>query len=106
MSLKVKAEEERKVKRYKVQYPITEYTFPSDARIKSVRFDDQYIHVHLMDGRILSIPLRWIPTVYHAAPEMRARFEISPDKTMIIWDPETSGINDELSVADYLVSHE
>ncbi len=106
MNIQAKAEEEGKVKRYKVQYPITEYTFPSDARIQSVRFDDQYIHVPLMDGRILSIPLWWIPTVYHAAPEMRARCEISPDKTMIIWDPETSGINDELSVADYLVSHE
>ncbi len=91
-----------KTKRFRVQYPITAYTFPSDARIHRVRIDDDYIHIELLDGRILSIPLWWVPTVYNAEPEEREKFNISRDRTMIIWDPETCAINDELRVADYL----
>lgn len=91
-----------KVKRYKIQYPLTAYTFPSDARIHAVRFDEEYIHIELMDGRILSIPLWWIPTLYNAAAEEREKYIISRDRTMLIWDSERCEINDELRVADYL----
>ena len=58
------------VKRYKVQYPLSAYTFPREARIHRVRFDDEYIHLELTDGRILSVPLRWIPTLYNASAEI------------------------------------
>lgn len=90
-------------KRYRIQYPLTAYTFPSDARIKAVRFDAERIHIELMDGRILSIPLRWIPTLYNAAAAEREKYIISRDRTMLIWDPERCEINDELRVSDYLV---
>ena len=102
MSTKVEAERSAKEKRYPIQYPLTDYTFPSDARIHLVRLDEKYIHIELMDGRILSIPLWWIPTVYNAAPEERKKFEIYRDRTMIIWDPEKCALNDELRVQDYL----
>lgn len=52
------------MKKFKVQYPISEYTFPRDATIRDVNFDDEHMHVELTDGRIMSVPLRWIPTVY------------------------------------------
>ncbi|NPA31777.1 MAG: DUF2442 domain-containing protein [Chloroflexi bacterium] len=91
------------VRRYAIQAPIAEYTYPSDARIQEAWVDEAYIHVRLMDGRILSIPLAWVPTVHQAAAEARGRFTISRDRTMLIWDPERSGINDELRIADYLV---
>ena len=33
---------------------------------------------------------------------VRDRFEINQSRTMIIWDPDKCGINDEISIADYL----
>ena len=91
-----------KVSQYKVQYPISAYTFPREARIHQVRFDDEHIHIDLSDGRILSVPLRWIPTLYHAHPEERAKYELNQSRTVIIWDPGKCAINDELCLADYL----
>ncbi len=92
------------VKRYRIQYPISAYTFPKEAHIHQVRFDKEYIRVTLTDGRVLSIPLSWIPTVQHAAPAEREKYEISRDRTMIIWDPDMCAINDEIRIADYLSS--
>ena len=91
-----------KVKRYKIQHSIDEYTFPKEAYIHAVKFDDKYMHVELTDERVISIPLMWIPTVYNAPVEDREKFEISQSRAMIIWDPEKCGINDEISIADYL----
>ncbi|MBS3933795.1 MAG: DUF2442 domain-containing protein [Truepera sp.] len=90
------------IKRYKVQYPISAYTLPQEARIHSVSFDEEYLHLELTDGRRLSVPLWWIPTIHNASPEEREKHRISRDRTMIIWDPEVCGINDELRVIDYL----
>jgi hypothetical protein len=89
-------------KRYPVQYPATAYTFPTEAVIHEVRLDHEYIHVALIDGRILSIPLWWIPTVHHAPADEREKFEINRSRTMIIWDPDKGEINDEIRIADYL----
>lgn len=95
-------DEKVQVKRYKTQHSIDEYTFPKEATIHDVKFDEKFIHVELTDQRILSIPLWWIPTVYNAAMEDRRKFEINQSRTMIIWNPDKCGINDEISVADYL----
>ena len=104
MTSKVKAiEEEPTVKRYDIAYPASEYTYPDEALIHNVRIDDNYINVELTDGRILSIPLWWIPSVHNAEPEDRLKFEISRSRTMIIWDPERGSINDELRIEDYLI---
>ncbi len=65
-------------------------------------FDEDRITVELIDGRILSIPLSWIPTLNNAAPEEREKYDISLNGAMIIWDPDKCAINDELSIADYL----
>jgi len=95
-------EEPFAVTRYKVQYPISAYTFPSEARIHQVRFDDAYVHVELTDRRMLSVPLWWIPTLHSAPAEEREKYEINRSRTMLIWDPEKCAINDELRIADYL----
>lgn len=89
-------------KRYPIQYPISAYTFPTEARLHHIHFDDEYIHLELTDGRRLSIPLWWIPTLYNASPKEREKYEINRSRTMLIWDPETCDINDELRLADYL----
>jgi len=92
------------VKRYKIQYPVSAYTFPREARIHRVQFDDKHIHIELTDGRALAVPLWWIPTVQNASPKERAKYEISRARTMIIWDPDKCAINDELRLSDYLES--
>jgi len=90
------------VKRYKVQYPIAAYTFPREAHIHQVRFDSEYMHVELTDGRRLAVPLRWIPTLCNAPAEEREKYEINPSRTVIVWNPDKCAINDEVRVADYL----
>lgn len=103
MATKVEQIEERfEAKRYKVQYPISAYTFPREARIHQLRFDEEYMHVELTDGRMLSVPLWWIPTLYNAPSEEREKYELNRSRTMIIWDPDKCAINDELRIADYL----
>jgi hypothetical protein len=103
MSTKVEqVDEQYAVKRYKVQYPVSAYTFPSEARIRRARFDDEYLHVELEDGRILSLPLRWIPTLYNASADEREKYDFDRSRTMLIWDPDKCAINDEVRIADYL----
>jgi hypothetical protein len=90
------------VTHYKIQYPLSAYTFPKEARIHAVRFDDRYLYIELIDQRIISIPLWWIPTVHNAEPEEREKYEIDRNRTMIIWDPAKCAINDEVRITDYL----
>ncbi|MBE7556642.1 MAG: DUF2442 domain-containing protein [Anaerolineales bacterium] len=90
------------IKRYKIQSPVSAYTFPAEARIHRVCFDDKHIHIELMDERILSIPLWWIPTLYNALPDEREKYEINQSRTVMIWNPDKCAINDELRVMDYL----
>jgi hypothetical protein len=89
---------------YVIPYPPSTYTFPTEALIQKVRFDQQYIHLDLTEGKILSIPLAWIPTLHNAAPAERRKFAISRDRKALIWDPDVCAINDELFVEDYLAS--
>ncbi|RME54925.1 MAG: DUF2442 domain-containing protein [Caldilineae bacterium] len=90
------------VKSYPVRYRVSEYTFPTDDTIESVRFDEEYIHLELVDGRILSIPLAWIPPLRDAKPEDRLKYYIADDRTAVVWDPEESTVNEILRVTDYL----
>ena len=95
-------DEKLPVKRYKAQYPASAYTFPRDAVISTVRFDDEFVHAELTDGRVISVPLWWIPTLYNATPEEREEYEIDSKRRQIVWDPSKCAINDELRIADYL----
>ncbi len=88
---------------YKVPYSAGDYTFPKDALIHSVRFDEKYIQLELTDERILSIPLWWIPSLYNADPAEREKYDLSQDRRMLVWDPDVCAINDELRIDDYLV---
>jgi uncharacterized protein DUF2442 len=78
--------------------------FPQEARIHQVQFDEEYLHIELIDGRKLAIPLWWIPTLHNASPEEREKYEINRSRTMLIWDPAKCAINDEVRIADYLGS--
>lgn len=89
---------------YDIPYPASAYTFPGEALLHCVRFDDNWMHLELTDGRVLSVPLWWIPTLYNAESEEREKYEISQDRKMIVWDPDKCAINDEVRIADYLTS--
>lgn len=103
MSSKAEAINEEQVTFYKIAYPASAYTFPRETLIHDVRIDDEYINVDLTDGRILSIPIWWIPSVHNAPQNERLKFEISRSRTMIIWDPDKGSINDELRIEDYMM---
>jgi len=90
------------VKRYEIKHPASAYQFPTDARIHDVQFDDEFVNLALMDGRSLSIPLWWIPSLHNATPEAREMYAINRSRTMLLWDPDKCAINDELRVMDYL----
>ena len=90
--------------RYPIQYPLRDYKFPADDAIDDVHFDDVHIHLHLTDGRILSIPLKWIPPLYHANTAERLKFYITDDRSAVVWDPDESEVNEILRLSDYIRS--
>jgi len=92
------------VRWYEIPYPASAYTFPRESLIHDVRFDDEFIHIELTDGRVLSVPLWWVPSVYNAPIEEREKYEISRDRRMVVWDPDTCAINDEMRIDDYLAA--
>jgi hypothetical protein len=89
---------------YKVPYPASAYTFPGESLIHDVHFDNDTIHIGLTDGRVLSVPLWWVPSVHNAAMVEREKFEISRDRRMVVWDPDHCAINDEMRIDDYLAA--
>ncbi|MBK6681680.1 MAG: DUF2442 domain-containing protein [Ignavibacteriales bacterium] len=52
-------------------------TSTSDERIKNVKIDENLITVDLMDGRIISVPLVWYPSLMNATPEQLMNWEIA-----------------------------
>ena len=68
---------------------------PTSALAKNVDFDDEMMRVTLTDGRILSAPLIWYPTLHEAAPEQRENFVITAGGRGIHW-PD---LDEDLSVA-------
>ena len=95
---------EQTAKWYDIASPASAYTFPKEALLHQVHFDNDFMHLELTDGRKLSVPLWWIPTLHNAPPEEREKYEISQDRKMIVWDPEKCSINDEVRIDDYLAS--
>lgn len=68
---------------------------PTSALAKSLEFDDDVMRVFFMDGRELSVPLAWFPTLRRASPEQRARYEIGGGGVSLHW-PE---LDEDLSIA-------
>ena len=64
-----------------------------DNRIKSVSFDDDFIIVDLIDGRIISVPLIFYPRLFEATFSQRNNWKISAAGYGIHW-PE---IDEDLS---------
>lgn len=54
-------------------------------RVRDVRIDDDLLSVDLVDGRTISVPLAWCPTLLHATPEQRGDWRISGGGFGIHW---------------------
>ena len=68
---------------------------PKTALAQSVRFDKEMMHVELTDGRVISVPLAWFPTLKSAKPKERAKVEIGGGGVGLHW-PD---LDEDLSIA-------
>jgi len=66
----------------------------TDNRVKEVAVTDELITFHLVDGRIVSVPLAWSWRLSEATPAQRGNFEIIGDGHGVHW-PD---IDEDLSV--------
>ena len=71
---------------------------PTTALANAVEFTDETMQVFLTDGRILTVPLLWVPKLVAAMPEQRANVEIGGGGISLHW-PE---IDEDLSVANLM----
>ena len=58
---------------------------PSSPAAKGLRFDADYLHVDLADGRVISTPMRWYPELRVAPQTDLARYRFICDGTGIEW---------------------
>ena len=68
---------------------------PTSALARSVRFDEEMMHVELSDGRTLSVPLIWFPALHAATPQQREKCRIGAGGRGLHW-PE---LDEDLSIA-------
>lgn len=68
---------------------------PTSALAQAIEIDDAMMHVHLTDGRVISVPLLWFPLLHGASPEQRAQYEIGAGGRGLHW-PE---LDEDISVA-------
>ena len=66
----------------------------TDARVKEVSVTDDLITFHLIDGRVISVPLAWSWRLSDATPEQRNNYEIIGDGHGVHW-PD---VDEDLSV--------
>ena len=67
-------------------------------RVKHVRCTRDSLHVDLIDGRTISVPLAWYPRLLHATPQQRANWKVAGGGFGIHW-PD---IDEDLSVEGLL----
>ena len=66
----------------------------ADARVKNVTVTDDLITFHLVDGRVISVPLVWSWRLSEATPAQRNNYEIIGDGQGVHW-PD---VDEDLSV--------
>jgi hypothetical protein len=68
---------------------------PKFALAQSVEFDEYMMHVRLLDGRVLGVPLAWFSSLRTATTRQRRRYEIAGGGISLHW-PE---LDEDISVA-------
>jgi hypothetical protein len=70
--------------------------------VLDVQFESSTLHMHLSDGRRLSLPIdsiSWLDWLASATPEQRAGLTIEPEGCAIYWDELDDGIEIEHALA-------
>ncbi|MEO5349680.1 MAG: DUF2442 domain-containing protein [Magnetococcus sp. YQC-3] len=70
----------------------------ADERVKAVDLTEDTIRVSLMDGRTISAPLAWFPTLERATPEQRLQWTVCGGGYGIHWEE----LNEDLSTEGLL----
>jgi hypothetical protein len=70
----------------------------ADPRVSVVSVTDEQITFHLVDGRVISVPLVWSWRLSDATPAQRSNYEIIGDGQGVHW-PE---VDEDLSVEGML----
>jgi Protein of unknown function (DUF2442) len=77
---------------------MSSFAVEASARATHVAVTQDELVLHLVDGRTLSVPLVWFPSLLEASPEQRNAFRLIGDGEYINW-PE---LDEDLSVAGLL----
>ena len=56
-----------------------------ESRIKDVEVTDETITAHLIDGRVISVPLAWSWRLSEATPDQRANWQLIGDGHGVHW---------------------
>lgn len=70
----------------------------SESRAVDVSFSDSELIVALADGRKLSVPLEWFPSLLHPSTEERSNWRLIGAGVGMHWE----SIDEDLSVAGLL----
>ncbi|MBM3173061.1 MAG: DUF2442 domain-containing protein [Chloroflexi bacterium] len=71
----------------------------SEAMATEVWFDSDMMHVRLLDGREISVPVEWFPKLRNASDEQRKKWRLIGKGIGIHW----KDIDEDISVAALLV---
>jgi hypothetical protein len=69
-----------------------------EAKAKKLSFDKDVMNVHLVDGRVLTVPLAYFPRLSKAKVSERKKYTISGGGEGLHWD----GLDEDISVPNLL----
>lgn len=61
----------------------------AQPRVHNVQFTENLLTVHIEDGRVVSVPLKWYPRLAHATPDEKNDwrvFEDSEGRDILFWE--------------------
>jgi len=64
----------------------------------AVRYDDEMLHIELADGREISVPLEWFPSLRDATEAQRSNWRLIGRGVGIHWED----LDEDISVAGLL----
>ena len=70
----------------------------SEVMATNIWFDSEMMHVRLLDGREISIPLEWFPKLLEATNEQRMKWRLIGKGVGIHWEE----LDEDISVAALL----
>jgi len=71
-----------------------------EAKASEVWFDANMMHVRLLDGREISVPLEWFPKLRNASEEQRKKWRLIGRGIGIHW----KDLDEDISVASLLAA--